>query len=183
MDFRRHMTMINKVSAEMLFGIIFFASILQSGCTHQKTVPSDQPNIVWLVTEDNSIHFSRLYESTGALMPNIASLAKRGVIFNRAFSNAPVCSVARSTLISGCYGPRVGTQYHRKMKKVPMPEGLEMFPAYLRQGGYYTTNCSKEDYNFIKPDNVWDESSNKATYKNRKPGQPFFSCAKLWDHS
>lgn len=107
-------------------------------------------------------------------MPNVEALAEKGIVFNNAFSNAPVCSVARSTIISGCYAPRVGAQYHRKMEQVPMPEGLKMFPEYLRAAGYYTSNNAKEDYNFIKSDSVWDESSGGASYKNRKPGQPFF---------
>ena len=107
-------------------------------------------------------------------MPNIEALAKKGVTYKHAFSQAPVCSVARSTLISGCYAPRIGVQYHRRTQKAPMPEGVEMFPAYLRKIGYYTSNNSKEDYNILKADNVWDESSRQATYRNRKPGQPFF---------
>ena len=55
-----------------------------------------------------------------------------------------------------------------------MPDGLRMFPWYLRQAGYYTTNNSKEDYNFIKGKGVWDDSSGEASYQNRQPGQPFF---------
>lgn len=55
-----------------------------------------------------------------------------------------------------------------------MPDGLKMFPEYLREAGYYTTNNSKEDYNFIKSENVWDESSRTASYKDRKSRQPFF---------
>lgn len=140
----------------------------------EKKEEFQRPNIVWLVSEDNSKHFLKLYEAGGAPMPHIEALAEKGIVFNNAFSNAPVCSVARSTIISGCYAPRVGSQYHRKMQLAPMPEGLKMFPAYLREAGYYTTNNSKEDYNFYKSDSVWDESSKKATYKNRRTGQPFF---------
>jgi arylsulfatase A-like enzyme len=135
---------------------------------------TERPNIVWLVTEDNSQHFMRLYEEGGVPMPHIEALAQKGIVFNHAFSNGPVCSVARSTIISGCYAPRIGAQYHRRMERVPMPEGLKMFPWYLRQAGYYTTNNAKEDYNIIKTDGVWDESSRKATYRNRSEGQPFF---------
>ena len=134
----------------------------------------ERPNIVWLVSEDNSVHYSRLYNESGAAMPNIETLAKNGLVFNHAFSNGPVCSVARSTLISSCYAPRIGAQYHRKILKAPMPEGLEMFPFYLNQEGYYTSNNSKEDYNLIKSAVVWDESSSKASYRKRKEGQPFF---------
>jgi len=147
------------------FFVCFFAST---------GIAQDQPNIVWVVSEDNSVHYVGLYEKGGASMPNIERLADQGLVFNHAFSNAPVCSVARSTIISGCYGPRVGTQYHRRSELAPMPEGLKMFPQYLREAGYYTTNNSKEDYNFIKGQSVWDESSGKASYKNRKEGQPFF---------
>lgn len=136
--------------------------------------PQTSPNIVWLVSEDNSKHFLKLYEEGGASMPNIEALAEKGIVFNNAFSNAPVCSVARSTIISGCYAPRVGSQYHRRMELAPMPDGLKMFPEYLREAGYYTTNNYKEDYNFIKSDSVWDESSKEASYTNRKSGQPFF---------
>lgn len=156
----------------VLFGVLIFLSACNDN--HQSTEKSEKPNIVWLVSEDNSKHFLKLYDEGGAPMPNVEALAKKGIVFNNAFSNAPVCSVARSTIISGCYAPRVGTQYHRRMQFAPLPEGLKMFPEYLRDAGYYTTNNAKEDYNFIKSDGVWDQSSSEATYKNRKPGQPFF---------
>lgn len=134
----------------------------------------ERPNIVWLVTEDNSVHYLRLYDEGGAPMPTVEKLASEGIVFNNAYSNAPVCSAARSTIISGCYGPRVFSHFHRRSIKVPMPDGLRMFPWYLRQAGYYTTNNSKQDYNFDLDKEAWDKSSNKATYRDRKPGQPFF---------
>jgi len=134
---------------------------------------ADRPNIVWIVSEDNSKHWLRLYQEGGAPMPNIERLAEGGLVFENAFSNAPVCSVARSTLISGTYAPRVFAQFHRRSALAPMPDGLRMFPRYLRDVGYYTTNNSKQDYNFSDR-GMWNESSGKATYRNRKPGQPFF---------
>jgi arylsulfatase A-like enzyme len=118
-------------------------------------------------------------------MPHIERLAAQGIVFNHAFSCSPVCSVARSTIISGCYAPRVGAQYHRRQEAVPMPDGVKMFPYYLRQAGYYTTNCSKEDYNFLAAEKkgVWDDSSAKASYRNRRPGQPFFHVQNYgWTH-
>ena len=69
--------------------------------------PKEQsyPNIVWLTTEDNAPHQMKLYDQYGVAMPAIEKLAKEGIVFDNAFSNAPVCSVARSTLITGCYAP------------------------------------------------------------------------------
>src|SRR5690606_31802914 len=79
----------------------------------------------------------------------------------------------------GCYGPRIGSQFHRKIKTVPMPDDVKMFPEYLREAGYYTTNNPKEDYNLEKSTEVWDESSKVATWKNRGPGQPFFHMVNI----
>ena len=109
----------------------------------------DRPNIIWLTTEDNSSHHMRLYNENGAPMPAIEKLANGGIVFDNAFSNAPVCSVARSTLITGCYAPRIFTQFHRRAKHVPLPNDLMPMPYYLKKVGYYTTNNSKQDYNFI----------------------------------
>ena len=140
----------------ILVNSLFLILTANLSCHKQAILPP--PNIVWITSEDNSKHYLKLFDEDGIETPNIEWLAERGITFTRAFSNAPVCSVARSTLISGCYGPRIGTQFHRKLKIVPMPQNLEMFPAYLRKAGYYTSNNSKEDYNVTKKDDVWDES-------------------------
>lgn len=138
---------------------------------------AQQPNFVWIISEDNSIHYLDHFFPGGADTPNIKKMAKNGITYDNAFSNAPVCSVARSTLISGCYAPRIGTQYHRKTFMAPMPEGVRMFPSYLRDKGYYTTNRSKTDYNAVPGKGVWHESSGKAHWRKRKEGQPFFHKA------
>ncbi|MFL2599785.1 MAG: sulfatase [Flavobacteriaceae bacterium] len=165
----------NFINSKLTFlSILFFLFI--TSCNSD-----ERPNIIWLVSEDNSIHFMDLYSKDGAKMPNISSLAKKGVVFNNAFSNAPVCSVARSTIITGVYGPTIGTQYHRKAYPVNLPKYIKPLPLYLRDAGYYTTNNNKEDYNFKKENEIWDESSSKATYKNRKVNQPFFHVQNFGD--
>ncbi|MEZ6124714.1 MAG: sulfatase [Planctomycetaceae bacterium] len=143
-------------------------------CSAADAANADRPNIVWLVSEDNSIHYMKLYAEGGAETPRISELAAHGLTFNHAFSNAPVCSVARTTLATGCYGPRIGTQFHRKSVAVPMPDGLKMFPEALREAGYYTANNNKTDYNATPGKAVWDDSSKKASWKKRKADQPFF---------
>jgi len=151
--------------------LLLIIAIFISSCNDELNL---KPNILWLVSEDNSLHYMNLYTEGGAEMPNISSLASSGVVFENAFSNAPVCSVARSTIITGVYAPRIGTQYHRRMSLVKLPNNVKPLPVYLKEAGYYTTNNSKEDYNFIKDGAIWDESSGKASYKNRKKEQPFF---------
>ncbi|WP_282080475.1 sulfatase family protein [Aquimarina algiphila] len=162
---------IQELSIISILTIILLAPA--SSCSQDKN-RIEKPNIVWITSEDNSKHYLKMFDDNGISTPNIESLAEHGIVFHRAFSNAPVCSVARSAIISGIYGPKIAAQYHRKIATVPMPDSILMFPAYLREAGYYTTNNSKEDYNIIKGDSVWDESSRKASWRNRSEGQPFF---------
>ena len=133
-----------------------------------------RPNFVFLVSEDNSIHYLKLY-GYGASTPNIAALAKDGLTFNHAFSNSPVCSVARSTLATSLLAPRAGFQYHRKSAMANLPKGYLPWSAMLRQAGYYTANNSKTDYNFVhNMKQLWNESSRNASWRKRADGQPFF---------
>ncbi len=166
--------MIRKTLCTISLVLIAVVFLLFYGCSYRSAVSEDKPNFVWIVSEDNSKHYMELFDPHGIATPHLEEMASEGILFSRAFSNAPVCSVARSTLISSCYAPRTGTQFHRKSMLVPMPSGVEMFPVYLREAGYYTSNNSKEDYNYYKSDGVWDESSGKAHWTRRAPGQPFF---------
>ena len=137
----------------------------------------ERPNIVWFLAEDLSPHYLALFnEGRGAVTPNLERLAEEGLIYTNAYSNAPVSSAARTTLITGCYAPRFAGSLHRKMQEMPMPEGLSMFPAYLRRNGYYTCNASKTDYNVVFDEEAWDRKKGDLTTWRNRPDkkQPFF---------
>ncbi len=143
-----------------------------SSCKQEAS--KDLPNILWLVSEDNS-PFAGCYGDTFATTPNMDRLASQGFLYTHAYANAPVCAPARNTIITGVYACSNGNQHMRsKYKKSDI---VRFFPQYLREAGYYCTNNAKEDYNIDmdQTKDVWDESSNKAEYMNRKPGQPFFA--------
>ncbi|MCA9176277.1 MAG: sulfatase-like hydrolase/transferase [Planctomycetales bacterium] len=152
------------------------ASLVWAGClfTLGALSAAERPNVVWILSEDNSVHYLRHYGAPFGAMPVVERMAAEGITFNHAFSCAPVCSVARTTLMSGMLAPRVGFQYHRRAKPAHLPAGAELFPAYLRTAGYYTTNNRKKDYNVVEG-TVWDASSGAAHWRNRpQPATPFF---------
>ena len=134
--------------------------------------PSDRPNILWLTCEDMSPNLG-CYGDSYSATPNIDRLAAQGMRFTNASSNAPVCAAARTTIITGMYASSLGAQQMRSF--VDMPARFPLFPKLLREGGYYTTNNVKEDYNVEQHGPTWADSSKKAHWKRRKNGQPFFS--------
>jgi len=148
-----------------------------SGCTRSPRrathkTPQDRPNILWITCEDVSPYYLGCYGDSYATTPNLDKFAARGIRYTKAFATAPVCAPARSCLVTGVYATSLGTQHLRS--DVKLPEQIKCFPKLLRSAGYYCSNNYKKDYNFTDV-GVWDESSQAAHWRKRKPGQPFFS--------
>jgi len=139
-------------------------------------VRSDLPNILWITCEDISPNLG-CYGDKYAITPNLDRLAREGFLYRRAFAGAPVCSPARSGIITGVHACSLGTQHLRRT--IAKPDSIRCFTEYLRQGGYYCTNNSKQDYQFVTPKQAWDESSKQAHWRKRPKGRPFFSVFNL----
>jgi uncharacterized sulfatase len=130
-----------------------------------------RPNILWITCEDTSPYLG-CYGDPCAITPNLDRFAGESIRYTNAYSTAPVCSPARSCLITGVYATSLGTQDLRS--EIPIPRQIEAFPKILRVAGYYCSNNFKEDYNF-KDATIWDDSSQTAHWRNRPAGVPFFS--------
>jgi N-sulfoglucosamine sulfohydrolase len=132
------------------------------------------PNILWITSEDNS-PFLGCYGDAFASTPNLDHLAQKGFLYTHAYANAPVCAPARNTILTGIYANSGGNQHMRSF--YPKSDQVKTYPELLRAAGYYCTNNVKEDYNLPseQTQGIWDESSSKAHYRHRAPGQPFFA--------
>lgn len=141
------------------------------------TFAEDRPNILLIVSEDNGPELG-CYGDEYATTPNIDKLATEGLRYNHCWSNAPVCAPARTTLISGMYPTSTGAEHMRSL--VSLPEGMQFYPQYLRDAGYFTTNARKEDFNLKTPGKLWDVPNDaNRPWSKRKEGQPFFSMINI----
>jgi arylsulfatase A-like enzyme len=154
-----------------------------------------KPNILWIIAEDMSAHWSCYGEGT-IRTPNIDRLAVEGALFRKAFVTSPVCSPSRSAMITGMYQTTIGAHHHRSSwpgSKIYLPEQIKLLPEYFKQHDYYTSNggpkttvyhgdlvsadrkLGKTDYNFVWGQGVYDDND----WKNRRPDQPFFAQIQL----
>jgi arylsulfatase A-like enzyme len=147
--------------------------------------PAPLPNILWISCEDLSPHFD-FYGDNSVATPNLTRLSKEGITYDNVFTTAGVCAPSRCAIITGVNQVTAGGHNMRtllipektglpKSYSIVTPDGIKAFPEYLRAKGYYCTNNSKTDYQFVAPPTVWDEISEKASWRNRKKGQPFFA--------
>jgi uncharacterized sulfatase len=133
----------------------------------------EHPNILWITSEDNGPELG-CYGDSQAITPRLDALASRSLRYLHCSSNAPVCAPARTTVITGLYPPSMGAEHMRS--EVPLPKGFKMFPAYLREAGYFTSNRTKTDYNCPMVGDPWTRNGDSESHwRARQPGQPFFS--------
>ncbi len=142
----------------------------------------ERPNIVWISTEDIGPHIG-CYGDPTSITPTLDTLAERGVRFSATHTVTPVCATNRSSMMAGMYASTLGSQHMRSGGKgnsntlfPDLPKGVKPFTMYLRDAGYFCSNSVKEDFNFAKPEGVWDTLGAKAHWRGREDKeQPFFS--------
>jgi arylsulfatase A-like enzyme len=154
-----------------------------------------RPNVLWIVVEDASAHIG-CYGEHAVRTPNLNKLASEGVRFENAFVTCPVCSPARSALVTGMYQTTIGSHNHRSQNKTDkaggntayyesyeLPDTIPMIPDLFRAAGYFATNSAspsmekpgKTDYNFINTSAPYDG----ADWRDAPEGTPFFAQIQL----
>jgi N-sulfoglucosamine sulfohydrolase len=140
-----------------------------------------RPNILWLIAEDFGQHLG-CFGTREVWTPNLDRLAGEGVLYTR-FYNGMVCSVSRSSFMTGMHATSIGAQNHRTRDKKPLPEGVRPLTGWLRDAGYYTANLvqlpascgfegsGKTDWNFHSTDKPFDSSK----WEDLKTHQPFYA--------
>ena len=146
----------------------------------QEQASSAKPNVLWIIAEDFSPDLG-CYGDPTVSTPRIDKLASEGVLYTQACVTAPICSIARSALLTGMYQTAIGAHNHRSHRddNYRLPEGVIPFPDLFRQAGYHTSNLAKTsvggtgktDFNF----NLDAKPYDGADWSERAEGQPFYA--------
>lgn len=108
---------------------------------------AQRPNLVLVLTDNQSPSLVGAYGNAEIRTPNIDRLAAAGMTFTRAFATSGVCSPARATLLTGLIPSRTGV--HNGLPErfdVPDWSAIEEFrnlPQTLADAGYVTALVGK----------------------------------------
>src|SRR3954452_18132161 len=111
----------------LLFAFLFIGSDL--------LVRADAPNIVFITVDTTRADRMGFLGNTKGLTPNLDGVAREGVVFDRAYSQAPLTPVSHATIFTGTY-----PQFHTVTDfGHPLPALLPYLPDILQKAGYDTS--------------------------------------------
>lgn len=133
---------------------------------------SGPPNILWVMSEDMGPELG-IYGTPQLKSPVIDALAKDGMVFDQAFTTAPICSISRSALYTGMYQTTIGAHQHRtrKQEKKTLPENVALLTDQFRAAGYFTGLLTKVVKDEAK--NKWLNPRAKTDWNFTYEGEPY----------
>ena len=101
----------------------------------------ERPNVLFIIADDLN-NFLGCYDDERAKTPNIDRLAARGVRFDRAYCQYPLCGPSRNSMLTGLYPNSTGILANRQVFRQTIPSHVSL-PQAFRQAGYFVARLGK----------------------------------------
>ncbi len=128
-----------------------------------------RPNVLFIVADDLCTHVGA-YGDKVVQTPHFDALAARGVRFERAYAQYPVCNPSRISFLSGLRPDTTRIYGNDVALRTTLPEAVTL-PQRFRESGYFTASISK-----IFHVSQWDPRRPED-----KPGTWKLDDARSWD--
>jgi arylsulfatase A-like enzyme len=94
-----------------------------------------QPNIVIICSDQHRASSMACYGNSICHTPNLDKLAEQGVLFEKCFTQNPVCSPARASLLTGCLSRKTDVVRNG----IPLKNEIPTVADILQDKAYQTT--------------------------------------------
>ena len=117
-------------------------SELSHGASSRRPRPNAprRPNILFVMTDDQTVKELSCYGSKILQTPNMDRLARGGTRFANCFATNALCAPSRATVLTGCFshvhGIRGNSETAGEIEQ--LDPGVPTFPELLREAGYQT---------------------------------------------
>ncbi len=104
-----------------------------------------RPNIIFIMTDDQTVNEMSCYGNTILSTPNMDRLANEGTQFTNCFCTNSLCTPSLASVLTGCYSSVNGITGNSEIKdeEEHLNPDLPTFPELLQQAGYYTALIGK----------------------------------------
>ena len=121
---------------------LIFIAVMTLGISWSRAQEVPRPNILFAFADDWGRHASAYAKTDGpgtendvVSTPNFDAIAKRGVLFNNTFVNAPSCTPCRSSILSGQHFWRTGRA--AILQGAHWDKSIPTWPLLLKEDGYH----------------------------------------------
>jgi arylsulfatase A-like enzyme len=154
------------------------AAIMLTGMGRAVAAKKKHPNVLFIASDDLNDWVGYLGGHPDTVTPNIDALAARGLVFERAYCNAPICNPSRASLMTGLRPSTTGVYENRhpfRESQHEITRNAITFPMHLRKHGYFATGSGKI-FHGKYPDPVswdtWFPALNVQTNRGAGPPHP-----------
>src|SRR5438045_2180631 len=118
---------------------------------------TEQPkyNVLFIISDDLRPELG-CYGNTIIKTPNIDRLATRGMRFDRAYAQYPLCNPSRTSLLTGHYPTQTGVLDNNTYFRAQHPDYVSL-PQYFKAHGYATLRTGKIFHGGIDDMVSWTE--------------------------
>jgi len=139
--------------------------------TAAKTTAEKKKNVLFIIVEDFK-NIMGCYGNPLVKTPNIDRLAQRGLRFDRAYCQYPVCNPSRSSFMTGLRVDTVGI-YENVSPWTKNVGHVMTMPRFFKDNGYHTIRMNKVFHGTGKHDDpgAWSEMFDMGTSKLGNTGE------------
>lgn len=102
---------------------------------------AEKPNIIFLMSDDQSYRSVGIYGNTEVETPNMDRLGREGIVFDKHYNTTAICMASRASVFTGMYEYKTGTNFnHGHMEPAIWAKS---YPLLLRDAGYLTAFAGK----------------------------------------
>ncbi|GAA4235342.1 sulfatase [Postechiella marina] len=116
---------------------------------------SKQPNVLFIMLDDLNDNIGVLGGHPQVQTPHMNALAKEGVVFKNAHTNAPICAPSRASLFTGIYPHKSKNFWFSKWTENTVLKNSKTLMRFMKDNGYLTLATGKLMHHRDK--NEWDE--------------------------
>ncbi len=126
-----------------IFLLVFCVHVVGTGLAGRRLAADEanRPNVLFLICDDLNCDLA-CYGHPLVRSPNIDRLAKRGVQFNRAYCQYPLCGPSRASFMTGLYPDQTLVRRNAIYIREHVPNVLTI-PQTFRGAGYFATRVGK----------------------------------------
>lgn len=118
------------------------AAAFTTGLIPSLNVRAESPYNVLLIMVDDLRPLLGCYGHTEMHTPNIDRIAERGIVFNRAYCQYPLCSPSRTSILTGLRPETTGIQNNRKFFRDVGPEIITL-PQHFKANGFHSQSVGR----------------------------------------